>query len=211
MYELVKGHQIIRLQMSRVIETKNAIATGNSLLVKGVHKFLLPRAILNDNSDRELVLLLYRRFMRLKGFVSQRQMIQTTYVNYVKYKFKYEDYDKKRSLVMKEPPMLTHDWKVQAFRTYNLIALAISHVENNTIEQKQDIVVAKQILKNILTMEYFKVERNEKEGNTDYHDHRIAFTQLTGENTHPKNAKLATIAEFEKVLIMLNETLGIRL
>ncbi|CAB4255575.1 Irc19p KABA2_06S08690 [Maudiozyma barnettii] len=196
--------------MSAIIETKNAISTGNRLFIKNIGKFLLPQTDLNICNDKQYILIHYRRLVRLKPFISQRQMIQNTYIGYLKYKFKYEDFEKRRSLVLGKETSNHISWKTELLQTYNFIMTAVSHVENQSINADRDIIMAKQILKNILTLEYFKIENNERIGHTDFYDYRVQFKQLNGSGNQ-QDDKGVDFGEFDKVVMYLNETLGTRL
>lgn len=199
--------------MSAIIETKNAISTGSRILVKNIDKLVVSKNSTSNCTDHAFITFYYRRFVRLRPFISQRQMIQETYMNYIKYKFKYEDYEERRRLVLGEK-MTGKQISVreQLSRTYNFLFTAVSHIENDNVTLNKDISMAKQVFKNILTIEYFKAESNEKIGNDDYYQYRIVFRQLRGNNrTNNNNNKDSAIGEFDKVVTYLNETLGTRL
>ncbi|SMN22949.1 similar to Saccharomyces cerevisiae YLL033W IRC19 Putative protein of unknown function [Maudiozyma saulgeensis] len=196
--------------MSAIIETKSAISTGNRLFIKNIARFLLPHPDLNACNDIQYILIHYRRFVRLKKFISQRQMIQNTYIDYIKYKFKYENYEKRRSLVLGKDADSQIDWKTQIAQTYNFIMTAVSHVEGQTTDIDRDILMSKQILKNILTLEYFKIENNEKVSNSDFYDYRVRFKQLE-DNEDQRQTRDIDFGEFDKIVMYLNETIGTRL
>lgn len=198
--------------MSAVIETKNAISTGTRVLVKNIDKFIVSDKCTKDFTDHALITFYYRRFTRLRPYISQRQMIRDTYMNYIKYKFKYEDYEKKRHLILGDKITSNQlNLKEQLSRTYNFLFTAVSHIEKDNVSINKDILMAKQIFKNILTVEYFKTENNEKVNNDDYYQYRMAFRQLGKKNTNNDNNKDTSIGEFDKVVTYLNETLGTRL
>lgn len=196
--------------MSTVIETKKALINSNQILIKCVSNYLVPYNFSRSANDTQLIFSYYRRLMRLRRYVSKRQMIQNTYVGYVKYKFKYEDYEKRRKLVLPESKQLNVDWPQRLHNTYHFILHAASYVEPGDSTLEQDILMSRQILKNILTNEYSKIEKDDKPGSTDFLDYRIAFKQHDPEETS-KNVKSLAIGEFDKNVIYLNETLGTQL
>lgn len=199
--------------MSVIIETKNAISTGSRVLVKNIDRLIVSKNSTTNCTDHAFITFYYRRFVRLRPFISQRQMIRDTYMNYIKYKFKYEDYEGKRCLALGESMTRQRiNLKEQLGRTYNFLFTAVSHIEEDNATLNKDILMAKQIFKNILTVEYFKTESNEKAGNDDYYQYRVVFRQLRESNTfNDNNNKDIPIGEFDKVVTYLNETLGTRL
>lgn len=196
--------------MSIVIETKNAIINSNQTLTKNIANFLLPYSLTRKVADRGVIFAYYRRFMRLRRYISQREMIQNTYVGYVKYKFKYEDYEKRRDLVLSNPKPLGNDWKQRLQNTYHFTLNAASYIEQEDSSLASDILIARQIMKNVLTHEYSKIEKDQKLGSTEYYDYRIAFKQHDPESVS-KNVKVQAIGEFDKNVVYLNEILGTQL
>ncbi|KAG0667698.1 sporulation protein [Maudiozyma exigua] len=198
--------------MSAIIETKNAISTGTRVLVKNIDKYIVSENCTKGFTNQTLITFYYRRFTRLKSYISQRQMIRDTYMNYIKYKFKYEDYEKKRHLILGDKITSNQlNLKEQLSRTYNFLFTAVSYIEKDNASTNKDILMAKQIFKNILTVEYFKTENNEKVNNDDYYQYRMAFRQLGKKHTNSGNNKDISIGEFDKLVTYLNETLGTRL
>ncbi|CAI4628320.1 CFF_collapsed_G0035660.mRNA.1.CDS.1 [Saccharomyces cerevisiae] len=88
---------------SITITTAKAIITPDYTLIKSHSKYQLPSRFQKldaDSPERSTVVkLFYRRFMRLKPFISNVKMVKDTYRDYVRYKFMKENYELKRYLV----------------------------------------------------------------------------------------------------------------
>ncbi|SCV02782.1 LANO_0G00210g1_1 [Lachancea nothofagi CBS 11611] len=77
--------------------TRNAITTSHRTLLLNHHKYLPPNNMANEYPREDALKMCYRRLIRLKPLISQRDMVRMTYVQYLRYKFMTEDYSKKVS------------------------------------------------------------------------------------------------------------------
>lgn len=190
---------------------------GNYTLIKNHSRYLLPKEITDRYAslpDEILVKAMYRRFMRLRPFISCRKMVRDTYTDYMRYKFKVEDYDLKRSLVFDEPS--SADLKEQLWNSLKFVTKSVSYLPE-TPKVKRDLArdntSCRQILKNLLTMEYEKqsqINRNIKtRGKSNpYLDLKLRFNHIREPNA---SASSRSFAEFDINLLYLNEMLHTRL
>lgn len=191
--------------MSLLVRTEKAVITRTDLLLKAHQKFQL----INNSTltDDQFIHATYRRFMRLKPFISRVFAVKTTYVDYVKYKYKYEDYSLKKKFILGDSRESDKNWRDEVENTLCFVLKSVSCLEEGS---SADISICKKILKNILTVEYDKMT---KATGSSFSDYRIEFTHLSGKSTG-KNVQLAqrkVISDFDICLLYLNESLGIRL
>ena len=180
--------------MSGIIETAGAIVNQNFTLIKNHAKYLVPdtalsRYLQSKGHDTEFLKLLYRRFIRLAPFVSNLRVARETYIDYVKYKFKYEDYELKRRLVLGEGSRIRpvagcgscDHWKFEALNTLDFIIRAVSYVEgegrNRNRREADESRIARLILRNLLTVEYdkFNGQVSPSSRDTAFYEYRIAL------------------------------------
>lgn len=230
--------------MSKTIETARAIIGSNIQLLKCNKKFTIPKSIceLNESNnydveEKSFLRMTYRRFMRLRPLISQRAMVRDTYVNYIRCKYRYEPLYLKSLLVFSEPAGATssldimHDTnetdkcnlRLKIYASLQFVLQALSLEESSISAQEnhtKDILLAKQIFKNILTAEYEKLKadserkwqyrKNSNLINSDIIDYNIEcnhlrkFTKLNRE----KENKYAAIKAFDECLTYLNKTLN---
>lgn len=177
--------------MSGIIETAGAIVNQNFTLIKNHGKYLvadtvLSRYLQDRKHDTEFVKLLYRRFVRLAPFVSNLRVGRETYIDYVKYKFKYEDYELKRKLVLGEGSYCDScdHWKLETLNTLKFIIRAVSYVEGGSKTKSKRVAnesrIARIILRNLLTVEHDKINGHVSPSSRDtaFYEYRIAFDHL---------------------------------
>lgn len=224
--------------MSKTIETARAIIKNDIQLLKCSQKFMIPKSICdlneknNNNIDHNGFLRMsYRRFMRLRPLVSQRAMVRDTYVNYIRCKYRYEPPYLKSEFVLPENtkvrPLLNDDDKFQLrqkiYTSLQFILQAVTLEEISSDRQEnnsKDILLAKQILKNILTVEYEKLKgdserkwqykKNNNPNNSGIIDYNIEFNHLKKwpRLNKEKENKYAAIKAFDECLVYLNKTLN---
>lgn len=209
--------------MSRVIETSKAIIKDNVQILKHIEKFTLPRSILDSNSTIEygtFIKVTYRRFMRLQPLVSRRVMVRDTYTNYIRCKYRYEPVGLKRSLTLDESSISQSELKEQIYNSLQFIVQAVTYSENiSSVTLRRDITLARQILKNLLTVEYEKLKgdsekkwqyKENQPTNSNVIDFNIEFNHLKPFNSKlpkDKENKFVAIRSFDECLIYLNKTL----
>ncbi|QLL32860.1 hypothetical protein HG536_0D03820 [Torulaspora globosa] len=197
--------------------TRNALINGNYTLIKNNSKYLVPKEIAADYgslSDEILMRILYRRFMRLRPFVSCRKMVRDTYTDYLRYKFKVEDYDLKRSLIFKESSNASV--KEQVWNSLTFVTKAVTYLPETAVvkwDLARDNTTCRQILKNILTMEYQKASEigqaaKRKSKSNPYSDLKLRFNHIRNCDS---SASFRAFGEFDISLLYLNEMLRTRL
>ncbi|KAH3901588.1 Irc19p SCDLUD_001351 [Saccharomycodes ludwigii] len=172
----------------------------------------------------------YRRFIRLKPFISKRKMIKTGYVDYIKFKFKYENYDLKRKYVLpqvKHPTLTPKLFLERLTNSYSFIYKTCVYldplrtVKDGEHSMLKDNLYCKRVLKNILTTEFMKNSLIKKSPSEFYPIFRKHFNYLQQDNGITENStdkkklqeikkslKYTNIAEFDFCLILLNEQLN---
>ncbi|QLQ79737.1 hypothetical protein HG537_0C03860 [Torulaspora globosa] len=199
------------------ISTRNALINGDYTLIKNCSKFLVPKEI-GDNfgtlPDEIWVRIAYRRFMRLRPFVSCRKMVRDTYTDYIRHKFKIEDYDLKRSLIIKESSGVSDRERV--WNSLKFVTKAVSYLpETRAVkwDLARDNTMCRQILKNLLTMEYEKASEisraaKGKSKSNPYCDLKLRFNHIRDVDF---SASYRAFGEFDISLVYLNEMLRTRL
>lgn len=198
----------------RTIVTRNAIINGAFSLIKKNAKYLLSEEFLKDGSTDEntLIRTTYRRFFRLRQFISNRKMVRDTYTDYIRYKFKLENYPLKRSLIFN----VANDVSLrdELWNSLIFVTKATCYLPENK-DQKwnlaRDNTMCRQILKNILTMEFGKqslIINNRNRKSNPYKDYRLTFDHIRYPHKTP-NFKV--IEEFDRCILYLNEMLHTRL
>ncbi|QLG73467.1 hypothetical protein HG535_0E05510 [Zygotorulaspora mrakii] len=199
----------------QTISTNNAVVTGTYALIKRHSKVFLPQELVDDVSvdEAKIVQMTYRRFMRLRPFISRRKMVRDTYTAYLRYKFKKENYALKRSMVVMEPQrccIRKELWNSLMFFTKSVIYLPES--KTCKYEISRDNTACRQILKNMLTMEFQKesiIYGSRLRDNKLYLNLRESFQYVKCEQH--SNPNLMIIGEFDRYIIYLNELLHTRL
>ncbi|CCE63516.1 hypothetical protein TPHA_0F00290 [Tetrapisispora phaffii CBS 4417] len=216
------------------IVTNNAITTAEHSLYLNPAKYLVPpelRLCVFAHDNGFLCKVYYRRFMRLKPFISNRAMVRDTYKEYIRYKFKQEKYARKRLLVLGNDhdklTFLTNDVNDNSHllsrihNTLTFIVKATSHISPE-IEDVEGLTVdnsyCRKILKNLLTIEYEKQSKisHSKDPSEMYDELRISFNYLQGDADSRVNNKSkskmysnsAVFREYDIFLVLLNETIG---
>lgn len=156
-------------------------------------------------NDKQYIKVIYRRFFRLKPFISQRLMVRETYRNYIRYKFRKEDYAFKRTLVINSPVNISE--RDQMINTLTFVLKAVSFMEGENCPEMVDNLFCRKILKNILTLEYYK-ERLEWRSPGNLAEIRKNFKYLSSKEPE---LKWTSLMHVDRLLIYLNETLGTRL
>ncbi|EDO14966.1 hypothetical protein Kpol_388p10 [Vanderwaltozyma polyspora DSM 70294] len=197
------------------ILTKNAVITSKYTLLKNHSKYYMPNHNLKDIDEDTVVKMYYRRFIRLRPLISRTRMVKETYTSYIRYKFKIENYQLKRKLVTgieEQRPLIPTLQKSLEF-----IIKSVSFIpETKTIKFKiaRDNTICRQVLKNLLTVEYQKenfIEKRSK-GSELYQLLRVDFNHLVNSNNNLKfTSQLKVFNDFDMCLILMNETIGTRL
>ncbi|SCU93449.1 LADA_0G03158g1_1 [Lachancea dasiensis] len=197
------------------ITTKNAIITSQKTLLLKHAKFFPPHNMINECAHDEVIRMCYRRFMRIKPLVSQRQMIQTTYVQYLRYKFRTEDYEEKLKASGITLPKTSFDDSSQVYRSLLFCLKAVSTVKKGFSGEKDasaEIRRARNILKNILTVEFEKSALIAKNSGQNFTVLRKSFSYLRPSVENAANvSQFAPLRDFDRCLLALNITLGTRL
>ncbi|CAI1563008.1 hypothetical protein SEUBUCD646_0L00360 [Saccharomyces eubayanus] len=227
---------------SITITTAKAIINSEYTLIKSHSKYKLPTHFekLDAGSTKgrtTVVKIFYRRFVRLKPFVSNVKMVRQTYSDYLRYKFTKEDYELKRYLVFNpnglqsktspEPMGNTKGGEKvmpmeEVQKTLQFILKSCSYLPE-TKEQKwsiaRDNTYCRQILKNILTMQYEKYRSVLNRG-VGHDELDVKFSHLRTKSSPPtklnkgdkkKIPVFKIFSDFDTTLVHLNESLGTRL
>lgn len=197
----------------RTIVTANAVINGEYTLIKNHTRYLMSKKVIGDESLHEstIITMFYRRFMRLRPFVSNRRMVRDTYTEYLRYKFKIENYELKRSIIINEP---FHGLRQELWNTLVFVTKAVSYLPE-TKQRKWDLArdntVCRQILKNVLTMEFEKhsaiVKKNAQKDNL-YGAFKLWFDHIKNPDASPA---FRVLGEFDICLLFLNQMLHTRL
>ena len=151
--------------------------------------------------------------------MSKRAMVRATYTDYIRYKFKTEEYALKRSLVLEgnDVPMVG-DWEDSTKKTFQFVLKSVSYIpetSTNKYDVARDNTACRQIMKNLLGVEYEKDNMIQRSGNRAdiYKDLRIEFNHLKDlENLNDKKSITQKgLGNFDRCLVLLNESLGTRL
>ena len=162
-------------------------------------------------------------------------MVRDTYMDYIRYKFIKEDYSLKRSLVLKDEggDTLHPQYPLKStLKTLDFVTKAVSFIPERKGMKlciARDNTICRQIMKNLLTIEYFKEEvsrwQKTKRETTAYIDYRLKFNHLKifdceNDESSKKECKktkdkrlikLRVIGEFDRNIIFMNDMLGTRL
>ncbi|CAI4639054.1 ALI_HP2_G0034010.mRNA.1.CDS.1 [Saccharomyces cerevisiae] len=226
---------------SITITTAKATITPDYTLIKSHSKYQLPSRFQKldaDSPERSTVVkLFYRRFMRLKPFISNVKMVKDTYRDYVRYKFMKENYELKRYLVF-NPDGLRSKINLELLsntkccerilpvtemqRTLEFVLKSCSYLPETKVQKwdiARDNTYCRQILKNLLTMQYEKYRSilhrgiGHDELDVKFSHLKTTSSPLTKLNkTEKKKIPLFKVfSDFDTTLIYLNETLGTRL
>ncbi|SCV04226.1 LAME_0H16754g1_1 [Lachancea meyersii CBS 8951] len=197
------------------VTTKNAIVTSERALLLKHAKYIPPPNMINEYPNEDALRIFYRRFIRLKPLISQRQTVRTTYVHYLRYKFKSEDYAKKISMSAVTLPQVTHSTLEEVENSLLFCLKAVSYVKKRVPSEEivsKDIRIAKNIVKNILTVEFEKAALIAKNPRQNHPILRISFSYLSPKaSSSPLYLRFSPFKEFDQCLILLNETLKTRL
>lgn len=201
----------------RTIATRNALINGEYTLIKNCSRYLVPKEIADNYGslpDEIWIKIMYRRFMRLRPFVSCRKMVRDTYTDYLRYKFKVENYDLKRSLVIKEPSSVSP--REEVWNSLKFVTKAVSYLPETAAKKwdlARDNTTCRQILKNLMTMEYEKASEisrkaKGKSKSNPYADLKLRFNHIRDPDS---SASFRAFGEFDISLVYLNEMLRTRL
>ncbi|GAV50724.1 hypothetical protein ZYGR_0Z01470 [Zygosaccharomyces rouxii] len=199
----------------RTILTRNAVINSTHTLIKCREKYLLPSLEVSDLPS--FVRMAYRRLFRLQSFISNRKMVRDTYGEYLRYKFKKENYDTKRSIVVGDTPKAPLREEIR--NSVMFVVKAVSHLpetKDSKFAIARDNTTCRQVLKNLLTIEYEKqsliaryrppTKRRDMVG--PYQIYRKDFTHMQELN---KSAQWRVFGEFDICTVYLNEILQTRL
>lgn len=186
-----------------VVEGNKSIVTGTKTLIKASSSFILSTGEVETLSHEALVRSYYRRFFRLRPFISSRKMVRDTYTEYLRYKFRAENYELKRTKFLKENELQSYGHDETMKKSLEFVLKGVSTKALGTEDLSVDQSICRKILKNLLTVEYHK-ERLMNRSPKYYQFYRKEFSQLTDE-------KNVSLKHFEENMIRLNETLGTRL
>ncbi|AET40601.1 Irc19p Ecym_6219 [Eremothecium cymbalariae DBVPG len=201
------------IKVGPLITTPKAIMTKDFTLIINKSPYTLPTDFQKYSRSGKLRVL-YRRFIRLRPFISRRAMIRGSYTNYIRHKF-HENYELKRDIVLKSSGgKRMHDLSdiEMGCRTLTFVQKAVSHVDGEGEDGihgalAHDNLICKRILKNLLTIEFHR-ERLEFRNAVAYRYLRLTFEYL--DPTY-RNLKYASLRHADTSIIHLNELLGTRL
>ncbi|KAL3231771.1 Increased recombination centers protein 19 [Nakaseomyces bracarensis] len=215
------------------ITTKNAIINSQYTFIKNKEPYRLTRAASRSLDDAEFLRATFRRFMRLRPFVSNRAMVRETYTDYVHYKYRDEKYILKRSLVLDEhkPIDATEDFsRIEILNTLDFVFKASCFIPEGPsvkYQSARDNTMCRQILKNILTAEYekgknirklpispqytFRKKLEHLKYSNDYIEETMGKINEKGKLKADSMIKQYLYGEFDRNLILLNELIKTRL
>ncbi|CEP60555.1 Irc19p LALA0_S01e13608g [Lachancea lanzarotensis] len=197
------------------VTTRNAIVTSEKALLLNHSRYLPPANLVNEYPERDALRMCYRRFIRLTPLVSQRQMVRTTYVQYLRYKFRSEDYARKVSASAVSLPPHKRSILDEVEKSLLFCTKAVSDVKKRVIDEEKtsrDIRTAKSILKNVLTVEFEKMELISKDPAQNHELFRKSFSYLSpSSSSSALDLRFSSFKHFDECLILLNEKLGTRL
>lgn len=198
----------------RTITTPKAVINGEYTLLKNHARYLPPKEDLDDGALHESTVLriYYRRFMRLRPFVSNRQMVRDTYTDYLRYKFKIENYELKRSIIFSEPSLTCLEDELRNSLMFVTKAVCyLPETKQKKWKLARDNTMCRQVLKNLLTMEFEKqseiLKKNSKVENP-YAEFRLKYSHIRNPDATPA---FKVIGEFDICLLYLNRMLSTRL
>ncbi|CUS22999.1 LAQU0S07e05028g1_1 [Lachancea quebecensis] len=197
------------------ITTKKAIITSKSALILNHDKFLPPTNIINEYPHDDVLRMCYRRHMRLKPFISQRSMIQTTYVDYVRYKYKNEDYPKKCRTSGMGHDLPVNSVLQQAELSLRFCLQAVMYVKKGVPDESsvsREIRLSRNMLKNILAIEHEKAKLIAQNPRQNYPILRETFSYISP-TAHKSSLLLRfnALREFDMCLIGFNMCMGTKL
>lgn len=211
--------------MGPVIETAKAIIRNDVQIMKFGSQFTLPRTILDPNQTtvdhKTFIKMTYRRFIRLKPLVSRRAMVRDTYLGYIRCKYRYEPLGLKKKLICPKHTLEDSGFELrqQIYNSLQFILQSVTFDENIPSKLiREDIKLSRQIVKNLLTVEYEKLKDdaqnkwNYKKGimqNTNIIDYNVECNHLKPNDKlkRDKEVKYAAIKSFDECLVYLNKTL----
>ncbi|CDO94136.1 unnamed protein product [Kluyveromyces dobzhanskii CBS 2104] len=186
-----------------LIESKRAAITSSKIFINASHNFYISQEQVQTLGDKEFLSASYRRFFRMKQFVSKRQMVKDSYATYLRYKFKIEDYELKRKKVLPDCHSSATDFRTAVRNSLQFMIRAFSFGDEYTAEMVTDSYKCKKILKNLLTVDYHRnrlINRSSKM----YAYYRRDFKFLSDDRNYG-------LRQYEENLMRLNESLGTRL
>ncbi|CCH58637.1 hypothetical protein TBLA_0A08480 [Henningerozyma blattae CBS 6284] len=157
-----------RASINCLIKTKNAIINDEYTFIKPHSKYFplqISTYIGTDkqSNDSKFLLMIFRRLCRLKPFISDRKMVKDTYSQYIHYKFTKENYQLKRSKVLPQQQCRNPDSQYLPYESiYNSLTFVLKAVsaqpegKDKNLELARDNLMCKQILKNLLSIEFDK-------------------------------------------------------
>lgn len=187
----------------RDVSTAKSIITGNSILIKFSTKYALTDCQFKTLKEDTLVKATYRRLVRLRPFISKRQMVKNSYTEYLRYKFKVEDYELKRKLILSKDELKPLDIRVSLKQSFHFVLKAISVLDVYEKSVKAECTTCRRVLKNILTADYHK--------NRSIHRSAKLYQYYKKNFGFINDKQKIGLGQFEENLLRLNETLGTRL
>lgn len=199
----------------RTVVTSNAIVNNIHALIKTSEKYLLPQS--DFIGSRSLIKPVYRRLFRLQPFISNRKMVKETYREYLRYKFRHENYAVKRSIVVSDTPSASLEEEL--INSLLFITKSVCHLpesKGHKLSIARDNTTCRQVLKNLLSVEYekqsliakHKPSIKHKESMNPYQIYRTEFMHMRSPN---QSAQFRVLGEFDTCMIYMNETLHTRL
>lgn len=203
------------------IETVNALINDNYALIRNVAKYML-----NDKglTNAEFLRASYRRFIRLRPFVSNRSMVKDTYTDYIRYKYRYEDYPKRMAMIGVQCDNQLN--RSQVKNSLSFVAKACSFIDESKgtkFEVARDNTMCRQILKNLLTVHYEKTSHTNEKRTPLRHIFQYSFEHMKDINkstnsqsyskpASPKSSLILDLyGEFDRDILLLNNLLNMRL
>lgn len=196
--------------MRALVATDHAVVyPAFTLLKKGVSLRLPAEA--SGYNESLFVRASYKRFVKLRKFVFPDRMgLQDTYLDYIRYKYRFEDYPMKRQLVLGDTAK--QDWRQQVFNTLDFILQSVMF--SGKQDEKATIKLANQIMKNVLNV-HFNIlmlnakPRSKKQKSNAQVRYREEFVHLQALNEQTAQDKV--FAQFDQCVVLFNEEHGTRL
>lgn len=182
------------------ISSNKAVVTATNILIKITPKYYITQEQINKLDDLSFIKASYRRFLRLRPFVSKRQTIKHSYTIYLRYKFRVENYESKRRECLSESEFTDIDFRSSVQRSLQMMIKAFSNTNGFSRSMEKDTHMCRRIVKNILTVDYHKTRLIRNSGKM-YKYYRKDLKYLT-DDQH------IGIRQFEENLIRFNECFG---
>lgn len=198
--------------MNALLTTNKASIFKNFTLLKNAKPFTLP-ANISEYSDSLFIRVTFKRFIKLKSFVSEKKYLQATYMNYIRYKYRIEDYTKKKQLILGEDHLVEHSWRQEIINSFNFIMQGFMVSEDE--RERTNIKLTGRIVKNLLNVHYNIMKLTakpllKKQKYNAQVRYREKFVHLQDLDNF-ENSQDKAFAHFDQCLVFLNEQQKMRL